>query len=229
MSIASSSCALALRMFKGLRNTTKVGFVPLARALRPWLTTRGVFKPLASVSEMLLLFDKDEVPEMESLVRYFHFRCLPGHDGSAHFSFDCNSDYRIEKFALYEDEAQFAPLAENLARRAAEEVARLRSLFPSVQATARHLAAKSPKGFWGNFHAGVACGLAGKTAQARRFFREFAATDEQQDWAIAAAALAREYSLAIPALPEFRLRIEAVIRRARELLRLPAVADVELE
>jgi hypothetical protein len=146
-----------------------------------------------------------------------------------YFSFDCNSDYRVEKFAPYEDEAQFAPLAENLALRAAEEVARLRLLFPSVQAAARKLAAKSPKGFWDSFHAGVACGLAGEKAQARRFFGEVADTDDEHDWAQAAAALAREYSLAIQALSEFRLRIEAVIRRARELLRLPAVADVELE
>ncbi len=82
-----------------------------------------------------------------------------------YFSFDCG--YRVENLALYQDEAQFAPLAENFARGAADEVARLRSIFPSVQAAARQLAAKPQKGFWDNFHAGVACGLAGKTAQAR--------------------------------------------------------------
>ena len=70
-------------------------------------------------------------------------------------------------------------------------------------------------GFWDSFHAGVAGGLAGNTAQAHRFFGEIAGTDDQRDWAQAAAALAREYSLALEALPDFRLRIDAVIRRAQ--------------
>jgi hypothetical protein len=144
-----------------------------------------------------------------------------------YFSFDYNS--RIENFAPYEDEAQFAPLAENLARRAAEEVARLRSLFPSVQAAAQQLAAKLPMGFWDNFHAGVACGLAGNTTQSRYFFSKVAGTDGQQDWVQAAASLARGYSLALEDLPGFRCRIEAVIRRARELLRLSGVADIVLD
>ncbi len=41
-----------------------------------------------------------------------------------YFSFDYGS--RVEDFAPYEDEAQFAPLAGNLAHRAAGEVVRLR-------------------------------------------------------------------------------------------------------
>ncbi len=144
-----------------------------------------------------------------------------------YFSFDYGS--RVENFAPYKDEAQFAPIAENLAQRAAEEVARLRSRFISVQSAAEQLASKSPMGFWDNFHAGVACGLAGDTTQARRFFGEVAGTDDQRDWAQAAASLAREYSIALEDIPGFRVRIETVIRRARELLRLPKVADIVLD
>ncbi len=143
-----------------------------------------------------------------------------------YLSFDYGS--RVENFAPYQDEAQFAPLAENLARRAAEEVARLRSHFTSVRAAAQQLAARSPMGFWDSFNAAIACGLAGETAQARRFFGEVAGTDGQQDWAQAAASLAREYSLAIEDLSGFRRRIEEVIRRTRELLRLPEVANIVL-
>lgn len=143
-----------------------------------------------------------------------------------YFSFDYGS--RVENFAPYEDEAQFTPLAESLARRAAEEVARLRLLFTSVQTAARQLAAKSPMGFWDSFHAGLASGLAGESAQAHRFLGEVAGTDDQRDWAQSAASLAREYSLALEDLPGFRLRIGTVIRRARELLRLPEVADIML-
>jgi hypothetical protein len=141
-------------------------------------------------------------------------------------SFDYGS--RVEDFARFEDEAQFAPLAEGLARRAADEVGRLRTLFPSVHSAAEHLAAESPRGFWDTFHAGVASGLVGDPTRARGYFDEVAGTDDRQDWAQAAASLAREYSLAVGDLPGFRRRIEEVIRRARGLLRLPGLAGTVL-
>ncbi|MBN8927928.1 MAG: hypothetical protein J0H19_15045 [Rhodospirillales bacterium] len=144
-----------------------------------------------------------------------------------YFSFDYGS--RVEDFAPYEDEAQFAPLAGDLADRAAGEVARLRSHFPSVTATAQQLAAKSPMGFWDRFNAGVACALAGDTAAARRFLGEVAGTDDRRDWAQAAASLAREYSLAVADVAGFRRRIEVVVHRARELLRLPGVTNLALD
>jgi hypothetical protein len=144
-----------------------------------------------------------------------------------YFSFDHGN--RVGGFARFEDEAQFALLAENLARQAAGEVERLRSTFPSVRSAAQHLAAKEPKGFWESFHAGVACGLAGETAQAARFFKEVAGTMEEREWAQSAASLAREYSLAMEDLPGFRRRIGVTIRRARELLRLPEIAEIVLD
>lgn len=73
-----------------------------------------------------------------------------------YFSFD--DGHRVEGFTAFEDEAQFSPVAESLARRAAEEVKRYRSRYPSVHAAAHHLAARS-QGFRSNFHAAVACGL----------------------------------------------------------------------
>jgi hypothetical protein len=144
-----------------------------------------------------------------------------------YFSFDYG--YRIQDFVRFEDETQFAPLAETLAQRAADEVGRLRSLFTSVRSAARHLTVKSPKNLWDNFHAGVACALAGDSDQAHRFFGEVASTDDQRDWAQAAASLAREYSLALKDLAGFRARIQAVIHRARGLLRLPEIADIALD
>jgi hypothetical protein len=144
-----------------------------------------------------------------------------------YFSF--NYGYRVENFAVFEGEGQFAPLAEKLVRRAAEEVSRLRALFPSVHSVARRLAAESPTGFWDSFHAGVACGLAGDTVQGGRFLEQVAGTDDQQDWAQSVAALAREYSLTLADLPTFRRRIKDVIHRARDLLQLPKVTDVGLD
>lgn len=144
-----------------------------------------------------------------------------------YFSFDYGS--RIESFAKYEDKATFAPLAENLARRAAAEVVGLRSRFSSVKAAASVLAAKSPMGLWDSFHAGVASGLVGNVARATRFFRDVASTNDQRDWAQAAASLARDYSQALEDVPGFRLRIESVICRTRESLRLPTFKDIALQ
>ncbi|MBX7103870.1 MAG: hypothetical protein K1X57_07300 [Gemmataceae bacterium] len=144
-----------------------------------------------------------------------------------YLSFDYGS--RIENFASYENDTQFAPLAETLAMRALEEVVRLRSLFASVPVAAQQLTAKAQFSFWDYFHAGVACGLAGKVSEARRLLSEVAGTDNQLEWAQAAASLARDYSGALGDLAGFRLRIEAVIRRTRELLVLPEVANIELQ
>jgi hypothetical protein len=144
-----------------------------------------------------------------------------------YFSFDYGS--RVESFSSFEDEAQFAPLAENLARRAAEEVIRLRSLIPSVQFAAQQLSAEPPMVLWQYFHAGVACGLAGDTTRAHRFFGEVANNDYHTEWAQVAASLAREHAQVIQDLPGFRSRIESIIHRTRDLLRLPKVADVGLD
>jgi len=144
-----------------------------------------------------------------------------------YFSFD--DGYRVEGLASFENEAQFTPVAENLAQRAADEVRRYRALYPSVLSAARRLAAKSPRGFWDSFHAGVACGLAGDSAPAKQFLDEVAGTDDQRDWAQAAATIAREYSLAVEDSARFRRRIEEIIRRARELLRLEQVASIVLD
>jgi hypothetical protein len=143
-----------------------------------------------------------------------------------YLSFDHNS--RVEGFARFEDEAQFAPLADGLAGRAADEVRRLRDLFPTVRAAAEVLATKSPRGFWDAFHAGVASGLAGDPGRARELFAEVSATPDQRDWVQEAVALTREYALAVGDTHGFRCRIEEVVRRARELLRFPDRADLVL-
>jgi len=144
-----------------------------------------------------------------------------------YFSFDYGS--RVENFVQYKGDEQFAPLADNLVCRAAEAVARLRSRFPSVKAAAQQLATTTPMGFWDLFHAGVACGLAGETTKARQFFAEVGRSDHQQDWAQAITSLARAYSVLIDDLPRFRTKVEQVVRRARERLRLPSLAKLLLD
>jgi hypothetical protein len=86
-------------------------------------------------------------------------------------------------FIPFEDEEQFAPLAQKLALVAAEQVRHYRDLFPTVEAAAA------------NFHpandlqraldTGVALALVGETARARRVFAEYIdwfESDQELEW-----------------------------------------------
>jgi hypothetical protein len=136
---------------------------------------------------------------------------------------------RIKPFSKFEDQTQFAPLADDLARRAGDEVARYRALYPSVSSAARHLAAKEPMCLWDRFHAGVACGLAGDVANAKQFLTKLGNTDDPLDWAQKLAALAREYCLSLEDSQGFRRQISDVIRRTRVLLRLREPNEIALD
>jgi hypothetical protein len=142
-----------------------------------------------------------------------------------YYSFD--DGCRVEDFARFEDESRFSQIAKTLAFRAAEEVRRFRSAYPSIHAVAGSLAAKSPVTFWNSFHAGVACGLSGNLTDARRLFEEVAATDDREEWAQAAVSLARDYSASLSDLSAFRQRIKEVVARTRGLLRLGEVDQIE--
>jgi hypothetical protein len=144
-----------------------------------------------------------------------------------YISFDYGS--RVEGFSQFIDEAQFGPIASRLAERAADEVNRFRNLFPTVHAVARHLAEQSPKGFWDEFNAGVACGLSGDAVGARPFLNAVAGTNYGQDWAKAAAAVARNYCEELCNPQKFQRAIKDVVRRTRQLLRLPEIADITFD
>jgi hypothetical protein len=138
-----------------------------------------------------------------------------------------DSSVRHGTFTRFESESQFTPLAKDLARQAAGEVEHYRSLFPSVHSVARHLAQKSPKQIWDNYHAGIACALAGNVIDACRFFEEVASNDHPVEWAQSLAAIAREYISAVGDLPAFRSRIKEVVLRTRELLKLGIGPTIE--
>jgi hypothetical protein len=142
-----------------------------------------------------------------------------------YFSFD--DGHRVEDFAPFEDEAQFFPIAEGLARRAAQEVMRYRALYPSVHAAAQHLAAKHPKSFWGLPRCGGMWSF-WQCGRCRGFFAEIAGTDDRRDWAQAAASLADAYASTLEDLITFRRRFKEVVSRARRLLRLEELADIKL-
>jgi hypothetical protein len=147
-----------------------------------------------------------------------------------YLSFDEGS--RVERFAAYQDEAQFGAEATRLATRAADEVHRYRLLFPNVYSVCEFYL-KRPvmaPGHWTNFHAGVACAMAGNPKEAVRFFDQFLATKgDRPAWlAVAQADAARLKALAVDRV-EFRAVIAKRVEHARELQKLPALTLVDFD
>jgi hypothetical protein len=145
----------------------------------------------------------------------------------SYISFDYGS--RIEPFTPFESELQFESAAASIAKRAAEEVIRLRSLFATLNQTAEVLASQAQMGFWDYFNAGVACGLAGDPARSHRFLAEVVNTEEKWDWAQSAASIARSYLSELQDLPTFKDRIRTVIGNTRQQLLLPEIADIPFD
>ena len=144
-----------------------------------------------------------------------------------YFSFDDGG--RVEAFHSFQDETQFLPLAESLAKRAVDEVQRIRSHFRTVDAVARHLVAKTPKGFWHQFHTAVACGLSGYKPDAERYFGEVMGTSATQDWEREAVSLAREYNTLKEDVSAFRQRITEIVLGARDALKLAKISEVRFD
>jgi len=144
-----------------------------------------------------------------------------------YISFD--EGYRVDGFSQFVDEAQFSAIASDLVKRAAEEVNRFRVLFPNVHAVARHLAQKSSKGIWDEFNVGIASALSGDMATARSFLNAVAATNDSRDWAKAAAAVAGKYCEELGNAQEFQRAIKDVVRRTRQLLRLPELVEITFD
>jgi hypothetical protein len=132
-----------------------------------------------------------------------------------YWSFDYGN--RIEKFAPFVNERQFAGVAEKLATRAAEEVRILRNKFASISDIARYIAPDAHARYWPLYHAAVAAGLAGDVAASERFLNrlieDFPAAEWQAKLRIDSAALART----LPDIVRFRGAILAIVQESRAL------------
>jgi hypothetical protein len=129
--------------------------------------------------------------------------------------------YRVADFSEFRDEVQFAAVAMQLAHRAAREARRYRRRFPNVGKVCRFYAWHPPVGLWANFHAGIACALAGRPKRALRFFdRVMREADKGIDWMVAAKVDAQHLAAIAGEREEFRQTIGERVRRTRDLLKL---------
>lgn len=136
-----------------------------------------------------------------------------------YWSFDLG--YRVEGFTGFRDEHQFAMVAEKLARRAAEEVDRLRNKFASLADVARELAPKSDAQAWPIYHAAVAAGLMGDTANAARLFHRLMRETTIAEWHKRLQSESAELAHTLPDRARFREAVLSVIQHSRALHGLP--------
>jgi hypothetical protein len=134
---------------------------------------------------------------------------------------------RIEEFVSFLNEEQFAPEADRLAKRAAVEVQRIRAKFEAVTAIAKYLSWKRQKSFWDFYNAGIACGLAGYTKDAKRFFKAVIGTDDNLEWVRAACAEAQVLRTQLADSAAFRRTVEETVHATRQLLRLHALVEID--
>ena len=154
---------------------------------------------------------------------YLNVGCMWLWQETTHLRFD--EGYRVENFVAFENTDQFVTAAEKLAKRAAAEVERYRTLFATVSDVAsyymKRVSTSEPPEFWRNFHAGVACGVVGRRADSGRFFEQVLRDQEDLDWIKAAQAEASVLISALDDADRFQQIVWEKVTRTRELLKLP--------
>jgi hypothetical protein len=167
-------------------------------------------------------------PSSYSRGSYLNVGCMWLWRVKDYISFD--EGHRVEGFAEFRDEAQFAAVAKSLAERAALEVLRYRELFASVHKVCAYYVQHQPNGLWPTFHAAVACALDGRSRGARQLFQQI--TDAKEDdatWTTSARAEARKLCAIAGDVPHFRDVVAESVRRARAIAALPDLASLRFD
>jgi hypothetical protein len=134
----------------------------------------------------------------------------------------------------YESDAQFAPLAADLADRAATELHAWREGFPTLRAWAAYLdGAAEDGGLWREYDAAVAAGLIGDDARARHWFervfdhpvRPELYPDPDQDDVVGVQRLAGALAATLDDPAAFRAAVGERVAATRARLDLPPLRD----
>jgi len=134
----------------------------------------------------------------------------------------------------YESDAQFAPLAAELAERAAVELHAWREGFPSLRSWAAYLdAAAEDGGLWREYDAAVATALTGESARARHWFdrvfdhpiRPELYPDPDQDDVVDVQRLASGLAATLDDREAFRAAVGERVAATRARLDLPPLPD----
>jgi hypothetical protein len=132
---------------------------------------------------------------------------------------------RIESFHEFDGTDAFSRTARLLAQRARDEVLALRRQLSSLGSVASFVESKVVDNLWSDYHAGVAAGLAGNVNAAIRHFKTLEAAKCEYDWAHELKRRSAALFRAVEDTERFRSEIAAIVRRTRQLLRLPSAGE----
>jgi hypothetical protein len=137
------------------------------------------------------------------------------------------------EFVRYESDEQFRPLASKLATAALDEVQRLRTLFPTIEATAAVLGDTPDLNIEESLDAGIALAMVGEGKRARTLLRRYTdwfESDEGREWRADVDDALHERVRVLTELVHDRElfcdRIRRDVKRARPLLKLDPDVDV---
>ena len=145
-----------------------------------------------------------------------------------YFTFDAG--YRVADFVTFVDEVQFAPEADRLAARAAEEVRVLRERFHSLPAIAHHLETTPPhhNTAWAVYHVAVAAGLAGDVLKAHNLFDRLLKELADRNRPEQQRAVAERLVSCVSDTAAYRRAVLALVEECRALQRLaPGPIDLD--
>lgn len=131
---------------------------------------------------------------------------------------------RVESFHEFDGTDAFASSARVLSQRARDEVLALRDQLSSLRRTSEFLESKRvEKNVWGHYHAGVAAGLVGDSDAAFKHFAKVQAEKLDFDWVHKLKSRTTELLKSVEDKARFRSEIDSIVRRTRELLKLPTI------
>jgi hypothetical protein len=161
-------------------------------------------------------------PSSWSRGSYLNVGCMWLWNVKDYISFDEGN--RVESLTTFQDERQFQSESDRLARRAAAEVNRYRSLFPSVNAVASYYISHPTTVFWPSFHAGIACAVAGRVEESRAFLRNVTETKDENAWVMAAQSEAAQISAMAHKRTQVKEIVMERVTQTRAMQKLPATA-----
>ncbi len=167
-------------------------------------------------------------PSSWSKGSYLNVGCTWLWNVKSYISFDEGS--RVSGFHPFVSTTQFGPKAEKLAQDAANEVTRYRELFPTVQSVSDYYSRKTLPSGWPSFNAAVAHGFSGRIEQAARLLNHWGNVGEDApEWLKAAQRDGKELSAIVSDQVQFRKLTSERVAKARKLLDLPAIEEINFE
>ncbi|WFU06271.1 hypothetical protein QA648_24460 (plasmid) [Rhizobium sp. CB3171] len=144
-------------------------------------------------------------------------------NAKGYFSYDQGG--RLGSFTKAGNTELFTEEVEKLVAFAVAEISAFRRRFSSIEAVAADLARSEKISIWDHFHAGVSAGLVKDKSASCAEFDKVMSASAHAPWVRELQLKAENFSKAVMFQEDFQSAIEREIAKARNLLKLPALAN----